>query len=204
MDSRVQIAQVTSPNQSTSRRGGIRMPPELRKRATAMLNQQFWIFGFDIRRAEGNLLLADGFTKHRPPAGNPITCSRYSQHLSETEAIALWGFGLYFTCAECGSIFLPRHAISPIYSPESGLNANAWDPDDLVALRQPESKDDMQACRRLLVDALGWVRDYESRVLAEHGEGYRSDVLAAWKRPACAANAIASEWANVIARLGAL
>ena len=198
------MVQVTSPNQSTPRRSGFRMPVDLRKQATAMLTQQFWIFGFDIRRAEGNLVLADGFSKQRPPKGRPITCSRYSQHLSESEAIALWGFGLYFTCAECGSIFLPRHAIAPIYSPESGLDANAWDPDDLVTLRQPESKDETKACRQLLVDALIWVRNYEARVLSDHGEAYRSEVLAAWKRPACAANAIASEWDSVIARLDAL
>jgi hypothetical protein len=37
------------------------------------MNARWWCWGQDIRRPEGNLLLASGFERHRPPpdvAGN--------------------------------------------------------------------------------------------------------------------------------------
>ena len=41
----------------------------VRKIGTTLLDQQLWCWGQDIRRTEGNALLAYGFTKHRPLEG---------------------------------------------------------------------------------------------------------------------------------------
>jgi hypothetical protein len=45
------------------------LPEPIRRRGAELLHLQCWLWGCDIRRAEGNLLLAYGFSRQRPPSG---------------------------------------------------------------------------------------------------------------------------------------
>jgi hypothetical protein len=63
-------------NQSTA----LILPRELMNRGRTLLHQQCWLWGQDIRRAEGNLLLEYGFERKRPPEG-ANACSQYSLQL---------------------------------------------------------------------------------------------------------------------------
>ncbi|MCS6839908.1 MAG: hypothetical protein NZ701_03935 [Roseiflexus sp.] len=45
------------------------LPAHLQQRGAELLHLQCWLWGCDIRRPEGNLLLEYGFSRQRPPAG---------------------------------------------------------------------------------------------------------------------------------------
>lgn len=180
--------------------GGMAVSRALRRRATRLLTQQFWCFGCDIRRPEGNLLLADGFVKHRPPDGAAITSSRYTRCLDPTHSIVLWGFGLAWI-DNTDVLFLSRHTIVPVFGCLECAIGDAWVPEDFGSLRRPDSSRDVARSRDLLLEALRWIRAYEHRVSDLLGVAYRASSLAAWKRPACAAEQVADEWMDVIDRL---
>ncbi len=73
----------------------------MRNQGTVLLNQQIWCWGQDIRHREGNLLLAYGFRRHRPPA-NTHGSSCYELQVNEQTAIRLWGFGFFYEHHELG------------------------------------------------------------------------------------------------------
>ena len=68
---------------------------KVRKIGTTLLDQQLWCWGQDIRRAEGNALLAYRFTKHRAPEGKPGSTA-YEWRGSGRSRVILWGFGLFY------------------------------------------------------------------------------------------------------------
>jgi hypothetical protein len=170
----------------------------VRKTATRLLAQQFWLFGYDIRRPEGNLLVDLGFEKRKPPEGKRITASRYTQCLASGQTVVLWGFGMFLTDPCLGGMYLPRHAIAPRFRGSGELLLDAWDPDDVEALVFPVTVADVQRCQALLIHALSWIFDYETTVLNVCGEPYREGAIQAWKRPCCTAAAVPQTWCTAI------
>ncbi len=183
-------------------RRGLGLPDDVRKRATSLLAQQFWCFGCDIRRPEGNVLLAEGFVKHRSPESAAITSSRYTRCFEGSRSIVLWGFGLAWIDNE-EVLFLPRHAMVPLYGCCECDTGNVWVPEEFGSLRRPTSIGELLRSRGMLMDALQWIQTYETRVAATYGVAYRAASLAAWKRPACSAEQIVGEWTAVIQRFDA-
>ena len=55
-----------------------RLSCALQRRGSALLNQQCWFWGQDVRRAEGNLLLELGFQRQRPPEEQQ-GCTQYTR-----------------------------------------------------------------------------------------------------------------------------
>jgi hypothetical protein len=185
-------------------RSGLRLPGATHRLATRLLAQQFWLFGWDIRRAEGNLLVEFGFQKHRPPDGSRVMASRYTCVFPDQRAVVLWGFGLYWHDPALGGMYLPRSAFSPLVRTCTELPSDAWDPDHIDGLAPARTVLARDRRRILLLDALGWIREYERAVAALAGIAYRSQAVQGWKRPCGAAIELPSQWQGIIDAVAAI
>lgn len=140
------------------------------RRGKALLNQQCWLWGQDIKRAEGNLLLLYGFERLRPPDGLSGS-SQYTLSLPGNLNVRLWGFGIYFG-AESG-IFLNRFE----FIPREARMADLWQAREMTGLPRARSFS-------LLVQMLRWIGAYEAWVLRSFGPEYRKSCLCGWQGPA--------------------
>jgi hypothetical protein len=162
-----------------------------------LVNQQFWLFGHDVRRPEGNILLDLGFEKSRPPTESPITSSRYRCTLTSGLTIALWGFGMYLSAHPHTGLFVSRNGLHPFVHTTGDLLATTWNPWDAGLLRSAEDASDREVIEMLLPQAVAWIGDYEQTILDRYGLDYRIEALAHWKRPCCPADALVTEWARI-------
>jgi hypothetical protein len=179
-------------------RSGIRLPGDTRRLAARLLAQQFWLFGCDIRRAEGNLLLELGFEKHRPPKGSRVTASRYTQLLPDERAVVLWGFGMYWRDPVLGGLYLSRSAFNPQTRAATALPGDAWDPEHIEGLTLPRTALEIDRCRLLLGDVLRWIRDYERAIATLAGTAYRDRAVETWKRPCGPAADLPVQWQAIL------
>lgn len=169
------------------------LPAVQRRKADSLLNQQFWLWGQDIRRREDNLLLSYGFTRLRPPADIQGS-NRYVLRLDDHRVVVLWGFGFFYGLRDRGGVYISRTHLAPLITPGWEPPADVWQPSDVPPYRSPEGPDDWSRISPLLVDALQWISAYESRILDELGAEYRQACLADWKRPVCSACEIPERW----------
>ena len=109
---------------------------KVRKIGTTLLDQQLWCWGQDIRRAEGNALLAYGFTKHRPPEGKHGTTA-YEWRSSGRSRVVLWGFGFFYGDGDRGGLFLQRYKFAPKQTAAVDFSLPVWKPEQLPELTQP-------------------------------------------------------------------
>jgi hypothetical protein len=168
-----------------------------RRYLSRLLNQQFWLFGYDVRRPDGNILLDFGFEKCRPPAGGSFTSSRYVRIMNDGLAIGLWGFGMYISEGGERGLFLTRSGLAMrVHTCADVLSAN-WNPLDCDELRAPRNGADAILARSLLGRGACWVSSYEREVVDRYGLAYRQQALAAWKRVCCPAEDVGTEWSNV-------
>jgi hypothetical protein len=145
-----------------------------------MLNQQCWLWGQDVKREDGNLLLMYGFNRVRPPEGRSGS-SQYSLALSDQTFVRLWGFGLYFG-NETG-LFINRFEFNPRYARYKYV----WQASERSTL--PRSYD-FQAFAK----ALRWIGHYENWVIENFGIAYREHCLLHWKSRPCPAGEISKNW----------
>ncbi len=163
------------------------------RRGESLLNQQFWLWGQDIRRQEDNALLRYGFTRTRPPAEiERSNC--YTLRFDEHRIVALWGFGLFYGDRVNGGLYLSRFRLCPLLSRNWEPPVDVWTPSHLPAFTSPANAVEWASAHLLLVDAFRWVSAYESWILKEMGTAYRQDCLADWKRPVCSAADSAAQW----------
>jgi hypothetical protein len=144
-----------------------RLSTSIRQSGRALLNQQCWLWGQDIKRAEGNLLLQHGFQRLRPAPGQSGS-SQYTLQLGDTLHVRLWGFGMYFGREQ--GIFLNRFECIPRRAELSDL----WQAQEMTQL--PRAID-----LSLLPAALRWITGYEQWVLTTCGASYRSTCLRGWE-----------------------
>lgn len=154
------------------------LPRAIRKRGTALLDQQMWLFGCDIRRTEGNALVEYGFQRIRPPQPERAS-SRYELRRSDGTSVLLWAFGIYFSEDESEGLFLRRYEFSPrlMSAPQA-----AWKPEDLPPPRLPASKAQSLQMSALLRKALYWLAEYELWALERLSAPYRAACLSAWPK----------------------
>jgi len=133
------------------------------RRGKALLHQQCWLWGQDIKRLEGNLLLVHGFERLRPPDGVSGS-SQYTLALPGNQSIRLWGFGIYFG-AESG-VFLNRFE----FIPREARMADLWQAREMTGLPRAKSL-------TVLSQILRWIGDYEAWVLSTLGVEYRKSCL---------------------------
>jgi len=148
-----------------------RLPVALQRQGGRLLHQQCWLWGQDIRRKEGNVLIDRGFRRVRPPEGVEGS-SQYTLPLCEEKHVRLWGFGIYYG-AEQG-VYLNRFAFRPL---EVSLAGDVWTPKAFAAL--PVSRD-----FKTIAGVVRWIVAYEAGVQEELGVAYRMRCLAGWRKRA--------------------
>lgn len=165
----------------------------VRQRGQKLLNQQFWLWGQDVRHAP-NLLARHGFTHYRPPpgsAGSPV-------YLLGDGELALWGFGLLAQPGGQPPIYVNRFCCEPRLPRTGVAPQDVWLPAQLAPLRVPDTPAAWQASLGVLARTLRWIITYEEWVTSEAGPGYRADCLARWPRTVCPAREIIPAWEQVI------
>lgn len=172
---------------------------QFRRQGRLLWQQQFWLWGQDIKRAEGNLLLDRGFTRQRPPDG--VTgSSAYALDLGDGRALALWGFGLLVSDPACGGLYVARADLKPrLLASVAGLT-NVWRPDQVPPHQRPGSPEAQAVSWRLLAAGLAWVGRYEAWVRDTQGEAYRAGCLCRWPKAVGRSADLATRWAELAAQ----
>jgi hypothetical protein len=157
-----------------------RFPEQLVSQGTKLLTQQCWYWGCDVRRPEGNLLLANGFTRTRLPAGVEGSTIYVLSPFAGAQLI-LWSFGIFFGCEGAGGLFLNRFRFEPLVTDCASLAPELWQIEQLPAFGRATAANRPQLAT-LLGSLLRRVIAYEHRVLAVQGLPYRETCLAQWSR----------------------
>ncbi len=160
------------------------LPSSVRRRGTALLHQQCWLWGQDIKRTEGNLLLQYGFDRVRPPGGT-VGSTQYTLALACTNLVRLWGFGFYFGAAE--GLYLNRYD----FTPRAALSSDLWQSAQEMA-GLPRAAD-----LSLMASALHWISNYEAWVAASMGPPYRQTTLVGWKLRASSPALLVRAWSEL-------
>lgn len=159
-------------------RSSIRLPAEVSRCGAALLNQQMWCWGCDVRRAEGNLLVTYGAAKR--PSPDPRYHSAYSFCLSEGAVLNLWGWGVWIAHEGYGSLLLSRARFRACYTAQVHLLPNAWRAYDLPCTGAAHHAGEQQAAYHLLAEAMRWISGYEDWLAAQMAPDYREQVIASW------------------------
>jgi len=166
------------------------LPADLVVRGVALLHQQCWCWGADIRRAEGNLLLAYGFKRRRPPA--PVRGS--SHYILEREGgarVHLWGFGAVWQ-EQQAAVFVGRYEFLPALVPAEALGGDVWAREQLRLSPVPPPQ--WAGALASLARFCRFSANYERWVLRTVGLAWREQVLADWSEPAATAADFAASW----------
>ena len=170
---------------------------DFKKRGAALLHQQCWCFGFDIRRQlEGqraNLLLELGFEKTSPPSKPGATM--YQRREPGGELVTLWGFGMCFGDAN-GGVFVSRFSFWPRLGEVAAPKA-AHAPDQLGDFRAARRLGECECALCYFARALVWLADYEREVERVAGLSHREIALKEWRHAASSPGAIAGQWEHL-------
>ena len=150
-----------------------------RRRGQKLLHWQCWIWGRDIVRPEGNLLLEAGYLRRRPPEGEAGT-SWYTRSLPDGDSLVLWGFGVLYGTPREGGVYLNRYQFRPVWLPSETVREPIWKADMIPTGQTPPSP---RMPVDLTVAAIRRIADYEEWALARCGVEYRRAVLRKWNRP---------------------
>lgn len=173
------------------RRHWLLWPGEIRLWGQALLHQQCWCWGQDIRCEEGNLLLEYGFAQRRPPENHKGSSTYSLEH--EGGAFAVWGFGVF--CGQCGyGLHLGRHRWAPRLAPCQRVPHPVWQPKQLSDFRAARTKGQCDAMLDLLQSALLQIASYERWVLLRRGVDYRRHVLRYWSHTVAGPQEMANDW----------
>jgi hypothetical protein len=182
-----------------------RLPKAVEKQGVALLDQQMWCWGCDVRRQAGNLLLAYGC--ERRPAPDPRFHSAYSYRLCADCVLTLWGWGVWMAREGLGSLFLSRSRFRVTYSPDTQLYPQAWQADDLPSGRRPCDPVAQMNTRCLLAETMTWIGDYEGWLACHTEPHYRETIIAAWPqrrryRGGTAGSAMSPTWKTLSELVG--
>jgi hypothetical protein len=156
----------------------IRVPAKVSRCGLALLDQQMWCWGCDIRRSDGNLLLAYGAEKR--PSPDPREHSAYSFHLPDGMTLNLWGWGVWVAREGFGSLLLSRSRFRVRYTSEVVLMPDAWRENDLPDTDHQLDDHAHSMAYHLLAQTMHWMSNYERWVLTQSTPTYRRHVTNAW------------------------
>ncbi len=155
--------------------------PRAAKLGAELLDIEMWCWGRDIIRKSGNTLLEYGFTRGRPPEGI-MGSSRYSLDLGRGSRIVLWGWGVvHHTDAE--GVFLRRYKFDPKLTASRDELLARWSPEYIPGLRDPGSFEECRLTKRLLINLIQWIGEYERWIQDRLGVEYRRDCVKARRKP---------------------
>lgn len=169
------------------------IPTEVRRRGRILMNQQCWLWGQDIRRPEGNALIAHGFARTKPPEGLRGS-NTYLLQRPGGATILLWAFGFFYHLADQGGVYIPRFAATPRLARFDGLPGEVWSATQLGECRPPRGTWQWARARQLFVPALRWLAEYERWVRAERGLDYRRACVRSWKHAQTPAETLDAQW----------
>lgn len=170
----------------------------LRKLGAKLFDQQMWCWGCDIRRAEGNLLLAYGFERQRPV--DRRTSSAYIYHTLDGRQIVLWGFGAFWGMERIGGLYVPRDGFRSYLVSGWRLPSDVWP--DKPAPRRDHDAGDADLLAYLLAQFATWIAAYERWIQQSVGSAYRIAALHPWRRKmVVAGDAMAGAWGEVADRM---
>jgi hypothetical protein len=159
----------------------------------ALLDQQLWCWGRDIRHPGGNVLRRYGFLAQRPAHPDRGSTAYVLDSCAE-RTLVLWGFGVFCGDAAGGGLFLKRYEYTPRLTAQHLPPWVLWHPGHLPPGRDPESSDDRIRLQGLYTDALEWIASYERWVAERFGLAYRRRCVAGWARALIPADAMAATW----------
>jgi hypothetical protein len=160
------------------------LPRRIQRRGQQLLSQQCWLWGRDVKRNDGNLLMTFGFERLRPPEETSGS-TQYTLHISSDFRVRLWGFGMYFGGDQ--GICVNRYE----FVARSATFKEGWQGPALIG-PLPRSQD-----WHLLAQASCWIAAYESWVLKTAGLPYRQSALQGWKERACRVREIPAFWTQL-------
>lgn len=153
--------------------------PSFKKLGSNLMNQQCWCWGCDIRRSKGNLLLAFGFERLRPPEGvEGSSCYRIT--LRSALVVTLWGFGAIIS-DHVRAVHVGRFEFNPQLCAALGKTNSCWHPSDLPPLSRPSSPHELMRVGSLCSELLTFIGEYESWVTESVGIRYRQQNLDKFK-----------------------
>jgi hypothetical protein len=156
----------------------LRIPASLRKEVSPLLDQQFWLFGCDVRNTSGNLLLELGFERTRPPEGWKAA-TQYHIRFSDG-LLKLWGFGFWYTQLDNSTgILLRRSEFAPRLCP---LFEPIWRTEDLPVANLPSTPEQISYVWQSLNKVFNWFAEYEKFILQRCGIEYRRHCLLQWTK----------------------
>ena len=159
-------------------RKAVCVPTGVSRIAIPLMDQQMWCWGCDVRRTAGNLLLAYGAEKR--PASDKRYHSAYTFQLNKDAVLNLWGWGVWFSHSDWGSLFISRSRFRVRYSSEFMPMPDAWRARDLPPMTGIRDETEAGYAVHLLATALNWIGGYEDWLGSQVKPDYRERVLAAW------------------------
>lgn len=151
--------------------GQLFLPSSQEEFCAETMHMQCWFWGCDIKHPNGNLLLRNGFCRHRPPEGSEGS-SCYFKNLPDEKRLLLWGFGLALIDIHSSGIYVNRYKFRPIAIQLPEDNSIPYRPEHLNAATD-ENQEDWSRSILLLADAVSWIVSYEKWISVELGNGYR-------------------------------
>ena len=148
------------------------LPEPVRRHGAELLHLQCWLWGCDIRRAGGNLLLEYGFSRQRPPSG-AFGSSAYLMALESGTHVVLWGFGAFYGNPAEGGVYLRRYEFTPVWTAPLNAQRLPWLPDQIHPADIPPEPETRQRMHRQFVALLEWIAQYEMWVRHTYGLAYR-------------------------------
>lgn len=146
---------------------------KLARFTAGLMNQQCWCWGCDVRRCDGNLLLAYGCERHRPVEGTTgSTCYVCG---SGPHRVWLWGFGVVFL-GEAGPVYVNR------YDPRPRAVPLQWT-DALHAHHRAAAFESLRRVQDASLSKLWhWIASYERWTIDRAGASYRDTCIGTWSK----------------------
>ncbi len=158
-----------------------------------ILHHQMWFFGKDIMHESGNLLVKYGFERFGVPAGKTGGNS-YRIKISDSQEVALFGFGIFFGDSSLGGVFLKRYEFQPKLLSNSKLELPIWQSDLLPKRRLPANPIETKHTKFLLKSLIIWLLEYERWIDLTCGKQWRKSCLKEWSNTEFGIRKIRNSW----------
>jgi hypothetical protein len=168
-----------------------------RRELGALLHQQCWCWGRDIRYACGNLLVDYGATRVAPPAGRRDVSSAYHLQRADGDWIGLWGFGVAIVPRTGLTVLIGRYVPQPQVLDVGHPLEQVWAPTDLP----PRTLTDGAPAWWSLLGAVRWIASYERWVLEAVGPEWRDICTHDWEAAVVTGRLMAGRWEGLADRL---
>lgn len=156
-----------------------------------LLHQQCWLWGRDVVRPQGNLLLEHGFQRHRALGSGG---SRYELTIKDMR-ISLWGFGMHVATRNAG-VLLARGERHPLVTPAGWTAHGVHTPGDLPTRIKPRDVESVRLVARVVPWTCRWIASFEHWVIEHVGLSHRLWAIRGWERPVVPVEALPEAWST--------